>query len=79
MQVKNSYDIATRTTTEAPDWLVDDYSWHYDYQEESEQDDDVDNVNSGNMTEDEFITKWGMEIYNQWADSMSFKKEVNDA
>ena len=74
-----SYDIATRSTTDAPDWLVDDYSWHYDYQEESEQEDDVDKINSGNMTEDEFIIKWGMEIYNQWADSMSSKKEVNNA
>ena len=39
-----SYQAATRTTTEAPDWLVDDYSWHYDQQEEYEQEDDVNSL-----------------------------------
>ena len=37
------------------------------------------------MTEDEFITKWGMDNYNQWSDLMTpgtgdpQKKEVNNA
>lgn len=68
------YDIATRTTTLAPDWLVDDYSWHYDYIEECEQDDDAEEVKEGKMTEDQFLEKWGLEVFNNWQDCM--KKEV---
>ena len=68
------YDTATRTTTLAPDWLVDDYSWHYDYVEECEQDDDAHEVKEGKMTEDQFLEKWGLEVFNNWQDCM--KKEV---
>ena len=70
------YDIATRHTTEAPEWLVDDYSWHYDYIEECEQDDDAHEVKEGKMTEDQFLEKWGLEVYNNWQDCM--KKEVTN-
>ena len=80
-----SYQAATRSTTDAPDWLVDDYSWHYDYQEENEQEDDVDMIVKGEMTHDAFIIKWGIDTYNQWSDFMKpgtgdpQKKEVNNA
>lgn len=70
-----NYDIGDRKTTDAPDWLVDDYSWHYDYIDEMEQEEDVDLVNQGKMTEDKFIEKWGMDVYNQWADSMNKENE----
>ena len=66
-----SYQAATRTTTDAPDWLVDDYSWHYDAQEEYEQEDDCDLVVKGEMTHDAFIKKWGVEVYNTWSDLMT--------
>ena len=81
-----SYDIATRDTTDAPRWLVDDFSWHYDYQEEHEQEDDCDLVVKGEMTHDAFIKKWGVEVYNDWSDLMTpgtgdpnKKKELNNA
>ena len=81
-----SYQAATRTTTDAPDWLVDDYSWHYDQQEEYEQEDDCDLVVKGEMTHDAFIKKWGVEVYNDWSDLMTpgtgdpnKKKELNNA
>lgn len=67
----NSFDIGTRTTTEAPDWLVDEFSWHYDSQEEYEQEDDVDLVVKGEMTHEAFIEKWGKDTYNDWVDLMT--------
>jgi len=72
-----SYDIGDRKTTGAPDWLVDDYSWHYDYIEECEQEEDVDLINQGQMTEDQFLIKWGSDVYNTW--EISMKKDKTDA
>ncbi len=40
-----------------------------------EQEDDVDLVNQGKMTEDKFIEKWGMDVYNQWADTINKESE----
>jgi len=72
-----SYDIGDRKTTDAPDWLVDDYSWHYDYIEECEQQEDVDLVNQGQMTDDQFLIKWGPDVYNIW--EISMEKDKTDA
>ena len=66
-----SYQAGTRTTTDAPDWLVDDYSWHYDYQDECEQEDDSDQVVRGEMTHQQFIDKWGNDVYNNWKDLLT--------
>ena len=80
-----SYQAGTRTTTDAPDWLVDDYSWHYDQQEEYEQEDDVDLVKKGEMTHEQFADKWGNDTYDDWVDLMNEstgdpeKKELNNA
>ena len=67
----NSYQAATRTTTDAPDWLVDDYSWHYDQQEEYEQEDDAELVKQGKMTHEQFSDKWGNDTYDDWVDYMN--------
>lgn len=79
------YELGSRDTSEAPGWLKDDHAWYYDQQEEWEMEEDCDLVVKGEMTEDEFIVKWGIENYNQWSDLMTpgtgdpTKKEVNNA
>ena len=73
----NSYQAATRTTTDAPDWLVDDYSWHYDQQEEYEQEDDAQLVIKGEMTHEQFSDKWGNDTYDDWVDYMN--KSIEDS
>lgn len=67
----NSYQAGTRTTTDAPDWLVDEFSWHYDYQDECEQEDDVELVKKGEMTHEQFADKWGNDTYDDWVDLMN--------
>mgnify|MGYP001220548407 FL=1 len=67
----NSYQAGTRTTTDAPDWLVDEFSWHYDYQDECEQESDSDLVVRGEMTHQQFIDKWGNDVYDNWKDLLT--------
>jgi len=74
----NCFTAGSRDTTDAPDWLVDDYSWHYDSIEEYEQEDDTNKVVKGHMTPNQFIKKWGTSVYEVWKDSMitECKKEI---
>ena len=66
-----SFELGSRDSTDAPDWWVDDFSWYYDQQEEWEMEEDCDLIVKGEMTEDAFIAKWGVENYNQWSDLMT--------
>ncbi len=65
------YDCDKRDTTNAPSWLVDDYAWYYDQLDEWEQEEDVENINAGTMTEDQFLVKWGVDTYNIYKESMN--------
>ena len=81
----NCFTAGYRDTTDAPDWLIKEFAWHYDYKEEQQQEDDVDLIVKGNMSHEQFKTKWGDDTYADWKDLMTpgtgdpTKKEVSNA
>ena len=78
----DSWDLGTRQDTDVPAHIQEEFSWHYDYMDEQQQEEDVHLIVKGDMTHEQFIDKWGNDTYDDWVDMMNpgtgdpAKKEV---
>lgn len=56
-----TFALGDRTSTDAPEWLIDDYSYEYDCIEEYQRECDVEE-----LSREEFVKKWGEDYAQDW-------------
>ena len=57
-----SFTLGSRSTTDAPDWLVEAYDYEYDNIDEYMRECDLDELSS----REEYLAKWGEEYVHEW-------------